>query len=213
MLEHIIADYDSEIKRISRIARSGFVIALSYEMGGPELIVNMMPLEWQAHYSKHSLMASDPIVRWVLVTLEGMARWSDITKDETNPDCLKMLKTAKGFGLSYGFAGVVVSAKSGKRSFTSCARADREFTDAEMHDLFATFRSWANQYANTRPDLTDEHLSVLRLIAAGMENDAIAQNLGISKSAVNQRVSRLLGRMNVTNRAAAVAVATSRKLI
>lgn len=213
MLEHIIAHYNEEMIRIARIARSGFVIALSYEMGGPELIVNHMPLEWQAHYSRHSLMAVDPIVRWVLVTREGMARWSEINKNETNPECLAMLKTAKKFGLHYGFAGVVVSAKSGKRSFTSCARADREFTEGEMNDLYATFRSWANQYANTRPNLTDEHLAVLKLIAAGDENDAIAQKLGISKSAVNQRVSRLMSRMNVTNRAAAVAVATSRKLI
>lgn len=68
-------------------------------------------------------------------------------------------------------------------------------------------------YDNSRPELTDEHIAVLRLLAAGLEIDEIATKLGISKSAVKQRNTRIYNILNVPNRAAAVSVATARRLL
>ena len=214
MLETIVPLYDEELARISRIARAGFVIAMAYEISGPEYIANYYPEEWQKHYSENALLTVDPIAHWILVTQDGFERWSNIYDLYAGNSRLANFKARAGhYGLKYGFVGVVQTPASKRRSFISAARSDRELTDAEMQGIYSTFRSWVAIYDNSRPELTDEHIAVLRLLAAGLEIDEIATKLGISKSAVKQRNTRIYNILNVPNRAAAVSVATARRLL
>lgn len=214
MLETIIPLYDEELARISRIAKAGFVIAMAYEISGPEYIANYFPLEWQTYYADNALLTLDPIAYWILVTQDGFERWSKIYERlEGNPRLEEFKKKSSQHGLRYGFVGVVQTPSTKRRSFISAARSDREFTDAEMQGIYSTFRSWVAIYDKTRPELTDEQIAVLRLLAAGLEIDEIAKKLGISQSAVKQRNTRIYNILKVPNRSAAISVATARRLL
>jgi DNA-binding NarL/FixJ family response regulator len=63
------------------------------------------------------------------------------------------------------------------------------------------------------PALTGRELQVLRLIASGKTNKAIAKELALSEKTVDRHVSNIFVKTNVTSRAAATAFAYERKLI
>jgi DNA-binding NarL/FixJ family response regulator len=64
------------------------------------------------------------------------------------------------------------------------------------------------------PDgLTDRELQVLRLVAAGKTNRAIAKELFLSEKTVDRHVSNIFTKVNVPSRAAATAYAYQRKLL
>jgi NarL family two-component system response regulator LiaR len=64
-----------------------------------------------------------------------------------------------------------------------------------------------------QPDLTAAELRVLKLIADGLTNDEIAQKLFVSKSTVKKHVSRILSKMDVSNRAEAAIKALKLNLV
>jgi len=61
--------------------------------------------------------------------------------------------------------------------------------------------------------LTDRQRAVLRLIAAGLSNKQIARPLAISERTVKFHVTSILGKLQVENRAQAVATAVQRGLL
>jgi DNA-binding CsgD family transcriptional regulator len=61
--------------------------------------------------------------------------------------------------------------------------------------------------------LTPRELQVLRLVAAGETNRAIANNLGLSEKTIDRHVSNLFNKLDVSSRAAATAFAYRNKLI
>ena len=61
--------------------------------------------------------------------------------------------------------------------------------------------------------LTARELEVLRLVAAGSSNQRIAEQLFVSEHTVHRHVANILGKLNVSSRAAAVAQAARRGLL
>jgi DNA-binding NarL/FixJ family response regulator len=61
--------------------------------------------------------------------------------------------------------------------------------------------------------LTERELQVLRLLATGKTNKAIARELSLSEKTVDRHVSNIFGKAGVATRAAATAFAYERKLI
>lgn len=61
--------------------------------------------------------------------------------------------------------------------------------------------------------LTERELQVLRLIARGLTNKGIAQELSLSEKTVDRHVSNIFSKLDVSARAAATALAYERKLI
>jgi DNA-binding NarL/FixJ family response regulator len=61
--------------------------------------------------------------------------------------------------------------------------------------------------------LTERELDILRLLAAGHDNRAIAAQLYLSEKTVGNRLSEIFQKLNVTNRTQAALVATQRGLI
>ena len=66
----------------------------------------------------------------------------------------------------------------------------------------------ANQHG-----LTPRELQVLRQIAAGMTNKAIATELFVSERTIDRHVSNILTKLGVPSRAAATAYASNHKLL
>ena len=70
--------------------------------------------------------------------------------------------------------------------------------------------------ANARPDahgLTARELEVLRLVAEGSTNKAIASRLVLSERTVDRHVSNILAKLRVSSRAAATAFAYEHELL
>jgi DNA-binding NarL/FixJ family response regulator len=61
--------------------------------------------------------------------------------------------------------------------------------------------------------LTDRELDVLRLLADGLEQDAIARELFISPKTVSTHIQRILTKLGVHSRAQAIALAYREKLV
>jgi len=61
--------------------------------------------------------------------------------------------------------------------------------------------------------LTARELEVLRLIASGRTNRAIAEQLFLSEKTIDRHVSNIFGKLEVSTRAAATAFAYQHKLV
>ena len=63
------------------------------------------------------------------------------------------------------------------------------------------------------PPLTKREMEVLRLVARGMSNGEIATTLVLSEHTVHRHVANVLGKLEVSSRAAAVAEAARLDLL
>jgi DNA-binding CsgD family transcriptional regulator len=67
--------------------------------------------------------------------------------------------------------------------------------------------------AGSAHGLTDRELQVLRLVATGRTNKAIARELSLSEKTIDRHVSNIFAKLDVASRAAATAFAYERRLI
>jgi LuxR family maltose regulon positive regulatory protein len=83
------------------------------------------------------------------------------------------------------------------------ARLELARAYALLDDL--TSRADVSSWAGDRKALTPRQVEILRLIATGLNNQAIAQRLFISEHTVHRHVANTLNKLNVSSRSAAVA--------
>jgi ATP/maltotriose-dependent transcriptional regulator MalT len=93
----------------------------------------------------------------------------------------------------------------------ACAELRRLGAGPDVARLEAGLVSSARESAHTGP--TARELEVLRLVAEGLTNRAIAKQLGLSEKTVARHVSNLLARLDLPSRAAATAYAYRHRLI
>jgi DNA-binding NarL/FixJ family response regulator len=68
--------------------------------------------------------------------------------------------------------------------------------------------------AKFKPDLLSEReLEVLRLVAAGRANHDVAESLSVSDNTIKYHLKNIMQKLNVSNRAEAVKIATQMGLI
>lgn len=75
------------------------------------------------------------------------------------------------------------------------------------------YQHMVQQLRSPASTLTDREIAVLALAARGNTNKAIGQHLHISEATVKTHLKHIYAKLNVTDRAAAVAVAIQRSLI
>jgi DNA-binding CsgD family transcriptional regulator len=102
------------------------------------------------------------------------------------------------------------------------ALGDDEAADLALNAAIATYRElgagadlarMAKRAAQQRHGLTKRELQVLRLLATGKTNKAIAAELFVSRRTIDRHVSNVLGKLAVPSRAAATAYAHRHKLL
>lgn len=172
-------------KQLAALAPGGFFFALHIRFAVPLLNLQTYPKAWTDRYTEEVYALRDPIIAWGFSTI-GTARWSEIEI----PDPFDILEQAKEFGMVFGAAIACGSMKS--RTIASAARADREFSDAEISEIDSIIRM-LHDITEPPRSLTDAQVEALRLIAEGDRHAAAAAKLGISESALK---ARLLGARN-----------------
>jgi non-specific serine/threonine protein kinase len=102
-------------------------------------------------------------------------------------------------------------ASLGEVRFAAALAAGRSLTPAEA--VAAALAPFSPPEAVSGVSLTPREVEILRLLASGMTDPAIAVALFISPRTVENHVARLFGKLGVRTRAAATAAAISRGLV
>ncbi|TPE53738.1 helix-turn-helix transcriptional regulator [Amaricoccus solimangrovi] len=182
------------------LAPAGFYIALRVGFAFPMVEQNRLPELWVREYTMSGLIVHDPAIAWCYRN-DGAARWSELGIE----DELGVLELAKAHDLLFGAAVSCRDAgDSGQRSFGIFCRSDREFETEELERLTALLR--AEHAALEQPrKLTPAELETLGLVKNGLLMKEIACALGVSESAIKQRLksARLKLRAKTGTQAAA----------
>ncbi len=190
------------------LATAGYHIAVRVGFAFPELEHNALPLAWVHRYTRDGLMLYDPVIRWIYGNT-GSIRWSEIELDDPR----EVLESAMAHELNFGVAVCVFDSDNlGLRTFGSFARSDREFSDHEITELESKL-SALHSAASPPEDLTNAELETLRLIRDGLLMKEVAYELGITESAVKQRLRNAKAKLDARTTAQAVTQATQFGLI
>jgi len=186
-----------------RLAPAGFYVAIRVGFAFPMVEHNRLPSGWIREYGASGFIVHDPAMAWVYQNC-GVTRSSALVSG----DALGVLELAKNYGLNYGAVASCLDDKSsGQRSFGFFFRSDREYDSAELELLRASIVAAHQAYA--RPSkLTAAEIETLSLVKNGLLMKEIASHLGISESAIKQRLKNARLKLNAKTGPQAAATAT-----
>lgn len=146
------------LQDVETLSPAGFAIAFHIRLTAPDFLFQTYPKDWINIYSEKGYVMNDPIVRWGFGET-GTIRWSELGA----LDDLGILEQSQPFGMVFGCA---IATETGvSRSVAGFARADREFTDAEidtLHQHTQTLHDLTASKTGMPKDLSEElhHLSI-----------------------------------------------------
>jgi LuxR family transcriptional regulator len=192
---------DSE--HLGRLAPAGHYIAIRVIFAFPMVEQNCLPEAWIREYTVSGLGVYDPAMIWAYQN-QGYVRMRDLAAKDSQG----VLELAKYHGLNFGAAICCNdSVEGGGRSFGFFFRSDRDYTMGELEQLHAELL--AMHHAHARPkNLTEAELETLGLVKNGLLMKEIASALGVSESAVKQRLRNARLKLNAKTGSQAAARAT-----
>lgn len=134
------------------LAPAGYALGFHIQFTTTKFLFQTYRKEWLDFYSQQGLVMADPIVAWCFENT-GKLRWSDLNDPEG------VLDQAANYGLRYGI--VCATDVGGTRSMGGFSRSDREFTDAEMDQVFESFEKLHVATAD-QASLTDDTVQQLK---------------------------------------------------
>ncbi len=186
-----------------RLAPAGFYIAIRISFIFPVLEQNCLPEDWVREYTASGFLVHDPAMAWAHGN-EGRVRIRDLARR----DQLGVLELAKYYGLNHGAVVCCVDpGPRGERSFGFFFRSDRDYSDAELDQLHDGVLAAHQAFARPR-NLTEAELETLGLVKNGLLMKEIASALGVSESAVKQRLRNARLKLNAKTGSQAAARAT-----
>lgn len=126
--------------RLNELAPAGYALGFHIGYTTPKFLFQSYPKAWLDHYSSNGLLMVDPMVAWGFGN-EGTERWSALD------DNAGTMKLAGDFGMKYGVVVACVSDDS--RSLGGFSHPEREFTDAEITQLYDGFDAIHSMTADT----------------------------------------------------------------
>lgn len=185
------------------LAPAGFYVAIRISFIFPVLEQNCLPVDWVREYTASGFLVHDPAMAWAHGN-EGRIRTCDLASH----DGQGVLELAKNYGLNHGAVVCCVDhGAPGERSFGFFFREDREYSDAELDQLRDGLLDAHRAYARPR-NLTEAELETLGLVKNGLLMKEIASALGVSESAVKQRLRNARLKLNAKTGSQAAARAT-----
>lgn len=188
-------------------ATAGYFMAIRVGFGFPQAEYNKFPEAWVAEYTRDGLMIEDPVMRWVYRNV-GAVRWSELALADSSG----VLARAAHHGLRHGLSISCQDADGAFRSFGSFARPDREFHDEEVAAL-CDVMDWRHNNSKPLVQLTAAEREALGLVRDGLLLKEIARELGISETAVKQRLKNARIKLKARNGSHAVSIAVKASLI
>jgi LuxR family transcriptional regulator len=185
------------------LAPAGYYIAIRVGFAFPMVELNHLPPDWVREYAASGLIVHDPAMSWAYKNC-GAARWSELGINDTQG----VLELAKNHGLNFGaVVSLTDQGSSGQRTFGFFCRADREYRAAELEQLHRSLLAAHRAHAQPR-NLTAAELETLGLVKNGLLMKEIASVLGISESAIKQRLKNARVKLNAKTGPQAAAKAT-----
>lgn len=185
------------------LAPAGFYIAIRVGFAFPMVELNHLPASWVREYTASGLIMHDPAMAWAYKN-SGAARWTELGE----PDSQGVLELAKNHGLTFGaVVSCIDSGNAGQRTFGFFCRSDRDYHANELEWL--TNSLLEAHRAHERPrNLTAAEIETLSLVKNGLLMKEIASILGISESAIKQRLKNARLKLNAKTGSQAAARAT-----
>ena len=176
------------------------------------LMFNDYSQEWQKKYQDGAYLQVDPAVRHGMTCLTPFI-WP---AHDTYERAQNFWEDARAHGLAVGWAQPVL-APNGVRGMLTVSRSGEAFSESEIQVL-AMKLAWLSQVAHhgmsrqiiqkaattTDTHLTERELEVLRWTAEGKTSGEIAIIIGITERTVNFHINSAMGKLNASNRTAAV---------
>src|SRR5438132_4930506 len=106
---------------------------------------------------------------------------------------------------AFGYVDLGVSSRAMRRALVSALRGEPAYSRAVLGDRIRARLGTATSGGARRLELTPRQREVVALIATGASDKEIGTALGIATATAQKHVTRLLKRLDVPNRAAAVA--------
>ncbi len=164
---------------------------------------NHLPADWVREYTASGLLVHDPAMAWVYGNC-GVSRMSCLGL----ADSQGVLDLAKEHGLNFGaVASCVDAGDASQRTFGLFFRSDREYSDREVECLGTSLGAAHRAYARPR-NLTSAELATLNLVKNGLLMKEIASQLGVSESAIKQRLKNARIKLNAKTGSQAAVRAT-----
>jgi LuxR family transcriptional regulator len=193
----------TDLDAFESLAPAGFYLAIRVGFAFPMVEHNRLPDAWVREYTISGLIVHDPAVAWAYKHC-GIARWSELGEDDTQG----VLELARAHGLTFGaVASYTDEGNAAQRSFGFFCRSDREFRASELERLSTLLVQTHRNHTRPRT-LTAAELETLGLVKNGLLMKEIAGVLGISESAIKQRLKNARIKLNVRTGSQAAARAT-----
>lgn len=185
------------------LAPAGFYVAIRVGFAFPMVELNHLPESWVREYTVSGLIVYDPAMAWAYKN-SGAISWGALQDDDPQG----VLELAKNHGLHFGaVASCLDESSTAERSFGFFCRSDRDYTTAELGRLGGLLL--AAHLAHARPkNLTSAELETLSLVKNGLLMKEIAGLLGVSESAIKQRLKNARLKLNAKTGSQAAARAT-----
>ncbi|MDO9526200.1 MAG: LuxR C-terminal-related transcriptional regulator, partial [Gemmobacter sp.] len=191
---------------LQKLAPSGFYLALRVGFYTPSQEMNTFPDAWIEFYTSRALAIEDPYLRWTQIG-DGIRPWSALSSERTN----LVQQAYRDFGLLYGATGCIPPDPERRtRSYGLFARQDRDFLPEELEELMQILRSLHS--GDTRA-LTQAQIEVLRMMAQGHTQKVISHELGISVSAIKERLKGAARKLDTKSTRQTLTVAAELGLI
>lgn len=186
-----------------RLAPAGYYIAIRVGFAFPVVEHNRLPETWVREYTVSGLLVHDPVMAWAYQN-RGVVRCRELACD----DALGVLDLAKNHGLNFGaVVSCLDDGDAGQRSFGCFFRSDRDFSVGELDEIAGNLRAQHDAYARPK-NLTAAEIETLGLVKNGLLMKQIASLLGVSESAIKQRLKNARTKLGAKTGSQAAATAT-----
>lgn len=192
-----------DVAQFRPLAPAGYYIAIRVGFAFPTYELNHLPPDWVREYTVSGMIVHDPLISWAYKH-SGVARWSELNEN----DGQGLFSLAANHDLNYGAVTSCIDAdERGQRSYAFFCRSDREYTDSELAKLHDVLVMSHGAYAIPK-NLTSAELETLSLVKNGMLMKEMASILGISESAIKQRLRNARTKLNAKTGSQAAVKAT-----